>query len=59
MYAMATGESVSELFLAGIVPGMMISALLIFYAYYYCRRHGEDREKIRRKWISSKQKDSF
>ena len=25
MYAMATGESVSELFLAGIVPGMMIS----------------------------------
>ena len=40
MYAMATGESVSDLFLAGIVPGMMISALLIFYAYYYCRRHG-------------------
>ena len=38
MYAMATGESVSDLFLAGIVPGLMIGALLMFYAYYHCRR---------------------
>ena len=56
MYAMATGESVSDLFLAGIVPGMMISALLIFYAYYYCRRHGEDREKIQAKMAQLKTK---
>ena len=56
MYAMATGESVSDLFLAGIVPGMMISALLIFYAYYYCRRHGEDREKIQAKMDQLKTK---
>ena len=46
MYAMATGESVSDLFLAGIVPGLMIGALLMFYAYYHCRRYGEDKEKI-------------
>ena len=59
MYAMATGESVSDLFLAGIVPGMMISALLIFYAYYYCRRHGEDREKIQAKMDQLKAKGFF
>ena len=59
MYAMATGESVSDLFLAGIVPGMMISALLIFYAYYYCRRHGEDREKIQAKMGQLKAKGFF
>ena len=59
MYAMATGESVSDLFLAGIVPGMMISALLIFYAYYYCRHHGEDREKIQAKMNQLKEKGFF
>lgn len=49
MYAMATGESVSDLFLAGIVPGLFIGALLMFYTYYHCRRYGEDREKINAK----------
>ena len=42
MYARATGESVSDLFLAGIVPGLMIGALLMFYAYYHCKRYGVD-----------------
>ena len=49
MYAMATGESVSDLFLAGVIPGLMIGALLMFYAYYHCRRYGEDKEKIDKK----------
>jgi C4-dicarboxylate transporter DctM subunit len=46
MYAMASGESVSDLFLAGIIPGLLIALLLIFYAVYHCKKHGEDREKI-------------
>lgn len=46
MYGLAAGESVSNLFLAGIVPGLMIGFLLIAYAYAYCKRHGEDRAKI-------------
>jgi C4-dicarboxylate transporter DctM subunit len=46
MYAMASGESVSDLFLAGIIPGLLIALLLIFYAIYHCKKHGEDREKI-------------
>ena len=46
MYGMASGSSVSDLFLAGIIPGFMIGGLLMFYAVFYCRRHGEDKEKI-------------
>lgn len=46
MYRMASGASVSDLFLAGIIPGLMIGGLLMFYAIWYCRRNGEDKEKI-------------
>lgn len=46
MYGMASGASVSDLFLAGIIPGILIAALLMIYAVYYCKRHGEDKEKI-------------
>lgn len=47
MYGMASGASVSDLFLAGIIPGLMIGRLLMFYAIFYCKRNGEDKEKIR------------
>lgn len=46
MYGMASGASVSDLFLAGIIPGLMIGALLMLYAVFYCRKNGEDKEKI-------------
>lgn len=46
MYGMASGASVSDLFLAGIIPGLMIGGLLMFYAILYCKRNGEDKEKI-------------
>lgn len=44
MYGMASGASVSDLFIAGIIPGLLISALLMFYAVYYCRKNGENQE---------------
>ena len=47
MYGMASGASVSDLFLAGVIPGLLIGALLMVYAVYYCKKHGEDEEKIR------------
>ena len=56
MYGLASGESVSALFLAGVVPGLMIGLLLIGYAYIYCRRHGEDRMKINRKLAELQQR---
>ena len=46
MYGMASGSSVSDLFLAGIIPGIMIGGLLMIYSIYYCKKHGEDKEKI-------------
>lgn len=49
MYGMASGESVSDLFMAGVVPGLLIGALLMIYAIYYCKKHGEDKEKINAK----------
>ena len=46
LYAQATGASVSDLFIAGIIPGILIALILMGYCYYYCKRHGEDKEKI-------------
>ena len=46
LYASATGASVSDMFLAGIVPGILIAVILMVYAFYYCKKNGEDKEKI-------------
>ena len=45
MYGSASGASVSDLFIAGIIPGLLIGALLMIYSIYYCKKHGEDQEK--------------
>ena len=47
MYGMASGASVSDLFLAGIIPGLLIGGLLMIYAVSYCKKNGEDKERIR------------
>lgn len=46
MYGMASGASVSDLFLSGIIPGLLIGLLLMLYAIYYCKKNGEDKEMI-------------
>lgn len=46
MYGMMTGTSVGALFTAGIIPGIMIAAMLMIYVYIYCKVKGEDKEKI-------------
>ena len=46
LYGLSSGESVGKLFMAGIIPGILIGACLMIYAWYYCKKHGEDKEKL-------------
>ena len=45
-YGMSSGESVGALFIGGVLPGILIGAILSVYAYYYCKKKGEDKEKL-------------
>lgn len=47
LYSMNSGVSVGELFMAGILPGVLIGACLMIYSIFYCKKHGEDKEKIK------------
>jgi C4-dicarboxylate transporter DctM subunit len=46
MYSMSANISVSDIFIAGVLPGLLIGTMLMLYAYIYCKRCGEDKEKI-------------
>lgn len=46
LYSLATGVSTGALFLAGIVPGVLIELFLMGYAVLYCARKGENRTVI-------------
>ena len=46
LYSLATGVSTGELFIGGILPGILISVLLMAYSVWYCRKNGESRELI-------------
>ena len=46
VYGQASNTSVGELFIAGVLPGILIGVFLMIAAYLYCRKHGEDREKL-------------
>lgn len=45
-YGQSAGVSVSKLFIAGIIPGLLIGLSLMIYAWYYCRKNGEDKDKL-------------
>lgn len=46
IYSTVTNVSTGELFIAGIMPGILIGLCLMVYAYYYCWKHGEDKKKL-------------
>lgn len=46
LYSLATGVSTGALFLAGIVPGVLIALFLMGYVVLYCARKGENRTVI-------------
>lgn len=47
LYSLATGVSTGDLFLGGVLPGILIGVALMAYAVFYCARNGEDKEKIK------------
>jgi C4-dicarboxylate transporter DctM subunit len=46
LFAQSGSESVGKLFIAGIIPGILVGICLMVAAWLYCRKHGEDEEKI-------------
>ncbi|MDO4267513.1 MAG: TRAP transporter substrate-binding protein DctP [Eubacteriales bacterium] len=66
VYSSATGASPSNLFIAGIIPGILIGFALMLYCWIYCKRHGEDKallmehyNSIRSKGFGQVFKESF
>ncbi|SBV99627.1 TRAP transporter, DctM subunit [uncultured delta proteobacterium] len=66
IYALCANISVADMFIAGIIPGIIIAVCLSLCAYIHCVRKGEDREKlnstvaaIRSKGLGGLLKDSF
>ena len=49
LYSLATGVSTGDLFLGGILPGILIGLAMMVYAVIYCRRKGENKELISEK----------
>ncbi len=47
LYSLATGVSTGDLFLGGVMPGILIGVALMAYAVFYCARNGEDKAKIK------------
>ena len=45
-YGQAAGVSVADIFIAGVIPGLLIGFCLMAYSYYYCKKNGEDKEKL-------------
>lgn len=45
-YGLTASESVSKLFIAGILPGCLVAVCLCGYAYFYCKTKGEDKLKL-------------
>jgi C4-dicarboxylate transporter DctM subunit len=47
VYSSITNASPSALFIGGIIPGVLIGFCLMICAYIYCKKHGEDVEKLK------------
>jgi C4-dicarboxylate transporter DctM subunit len=59
LYSLATGVSTGALFLGGVLPGIAIGLGMMVYAVWYCKKHGEDKEKINAKMKELRDKGLF
>ena len=46
LYSLATGVSTGDLFLGGVLPGILVAGVLMGCAVIHCLRQGEDRARI-------------
>ena len=46
IYGISTGTSIGKLFIAGIIPGIMLTALFMIWAFVYVRINREGSEKV-------------
>lgn len=56
LYSLATGVSTGALFLAGVLPGILIGLFMMIYAVIYCKKKGENRERIDQKMAELRSK---
>lgn len=49
LYSLATGVSTGDLFLGGVLPGILIGLFMMIYAVLYCKSKGENRALINEK----------
>ena len=47
LYSLATGVSTGDLFLGGVLPGILIGVFMMAYAVFYCLKNGEDKALIK------------
>jgi C4-dicarboxylate transporter, DctM subunit len=40
IYSIAAGVSVSGMFIAGVIPGLLVGMVLMVYTWFYSKRHG-------------------
>jgi C4-dicarboxylate transporter DctM subunit len=52
VYSSVANTSTSNLFIAGIIPGCLIAFFLCLYAWIYCKKHGEDKEKLNANYLA-------
>jgi C4-dicarboxylate transporter DctM subunit len=50
IYSAVTEESLGKLFLAGVIPGILLAAAFIVYAVYFCSKTGEYEKQKPASW---------
>jgi C4-dicarboxylate transporter DctM subunit len=50
VYGIATGTSIGRLFLAGLIPGLMLTVLFVAWSLFYCWRSGSGFAAVSRRY---------
>lgn len=52
LYGVATDTSVGDLFIGGVIPGVLLGCILILFSYFICRRKGYEGNGIPFSWAN-------